>query len=232
MRSVKEAQPSKVLFIGQSKRLKCPSGLIHQTQRSWGRRVRCSPSHRPVRLQLWLHVISMIMPRAPPTVTPPPVLRLDWKTLARITSTWSKPLDLDACPALTSLHQLCGAIDKPKPTWFWGPNQETVAMILSPKPPNRSCRFWGSTEKLVDLRFEAKLRNPHSLFPCAWCRPHTTSPDLLIVWPPSTRPMLNHPQSSAPSLLLLSWSSSLPAISHLSPTHHETSKHDSPHEQR
>jgi hypothetical protein len=43
--------------------------------------------------------------------------------------------------------------------------------------------------------------------------------------------MLDHPQSSAPGLLLLSRSSSLPDMSHLSPTLHETSKRDFPHEQ-
>jgi hypothetical protein len=45
---------------------------------------------------------------------PPPVLRLDWETLARRASRWSKPLDLDVCPALSlSSHRFCGAIDKP-----------------------------------------------------------------------------------------------------------------------
>jgi hypothetical protein len=37
-----------------------------------------------------------------------------------------------------------------------------------------------------------------------------------------------HPRSSAPGLLLLSWSSSLHVMPHLSLEHHETSKHDSP----
>jgi hypothetical protein len=67
--------------------------------------------------------------------------------------------------------------------------------------------------------------------PCAWYRPHTTSPDLPIIQPPSTQPVLDHPRSSAPGLLLLPRSLSPPAMSHLLPAHHETSKRDSPHEQ-
>jgi hypothetical protein len=45
-----------------------------------------------------------------------------------------------------------------------------------------------------------------------------------------TWPVLDHPQSSAPGLLLLPRSSSLPNMSHLSPTQHETSKHNFSHE--
>jgi hypothetical protein len=41
--------------------------------------------------------------------------------------------------------------------------------------------------------------------------------------------VLDHLQSSAPGLLLLPRSSSLPAVPHLSPAYHKTSKHDSPH---
>jgi hypothetical protein len=83
----------------------------------------------------------MMVPRAPPVVTPPLVFRTDWKTLVRLTFTWSKPLDLEACPAPTSLRQFCGATDKSKPTWFWGPNQETITVILRPKPRNHHGDF-------------------------------------------------------------------------------------------
>jgi hypothetical protein len=109
------------------------------------------------------------------------------------------------------------------------PNQETVVVILSLKSPNRTYRFWGPNWVTVDLGFQAKPRNPRSLSPCAWCKSHTTSHDLPIVWPPSTRPVLDHPRSSARSLLHLPRSSSLTALSHLSPTHHERSKRDSLH---
>jgi hypothetical protein len=184
---------------------------------------------------------------------PPSVLRLDWKTLAWLASTRSNPSYLDACPVPFSLYQFCGATDKPSSTWFWDSNQETVAVILRPKSPNRSCPFWDPNWKTwatgfevkpgetilvvlrlnhwqtVDLGFKAQPKNSRSSSPCAWYRLHTASPDLPIVWPPSTRPVLDHAQSSVTGLLLLSRSLSLPTMLHLPPAHHEISKHDSPH---
>jgi hypothetical protein len=54
---------------------------------------------------------------------------------------------------------------------------------------------------------------------------------------PTSRPpdhrvpdLCDHPRSSAPGLLLLPRSSSLHAMPHLPPAHHETSKHNSPNE--
>jgi hypothetical protein len=47
---------------------------------------------------------------APPVVAHLPVFRLDWEILAKLTSTRSKPLDLDTCPAPTSLHRFYGAM--------------------------------------------------------------------------------------------------------------------------
>jgi hypothetical protein len=49
--------------------------------------------------------------------------------------------------------------------------------------------------QIIDLGFEAQPRNPHSLSPCGQDRPHTVTPDLPIIRPPSTRPM-------RPSLIL------------------------------
>jgi hypothetical protein len=103
--------------------------------------------------------------------------------------------------------------------WFWGQTTRTVATYFEAKP-----------RETVNLGFEAKPRNPHFLTPCAQCRPHTASPDLSIVRPPNTRHVLDHPQSSTPSLLLLPQSSLLLTVPHLSPTHHETSKCVSSHE--
>jgi hypothetical protein len=53
-----------------------------------------------------------------------------------------------------------------------------------------------------------------------------------VTRPPGHRvlDLCDHPRSSAPGLLLLPWSSSLHAMPHLPPPHHETSKHDSPSE--
>jgi hypothetical protein len=102
-----------------------------------------------------------MVPRAPPVITPPPVFRPDCETLFRLASTPSKPLDLDACPTLTSFHRFCGITDKQKPTWFSGPNQEIVVVILWPKSANQRCRFCGpSRETLHHLGFEAQPRNP------------------------------------------------------------------------
>jgi hypothetical protein len=99
--------------------------------------------------------------RALPVVTPPPVLRTDWETVTRLASTWSKPLDLHVCPTLISLRQFYDATDKPKPVWFWVPNQDTVTVILRPKSSNRSRRFWDLNSKtLHHLGFEAQPKNP------------------------------------------------------------------------
>jgi hypothetical protein len=85
--------------------------------------------------------------------------------------------------------------------------------------------------KLNKIHIPKLNKKPALLIPFARCRSHTMSPDLSIVWPLNIRLVLDHPRSSAPGLLLLPWSLLLPIISHLSPTHHETSKCDSPHEQ-
>jgi hypothetical protein len=103
--------------------------------------------------------------------------------------------------------------------WFWGQTTRTVAT-----------NFEAKLGETIDLGFEAEQRNPYSSSFCARCRPHTASPDISIVRPSSTQPVLDHPWSSTPSLLLLPRSSSMSAMRHLSPTHHETSKHISPHE--
>jgi hypothetical protein len=42
-----------------------------------------------------------MVPRAPASIAPLPVLRPDWETLARLAFTRSKLLDLDACPTLS-----------------------------------------------------------------------------------------------------------------------------------
>jgi hypothetical protein len=121
MGSGKVPQPSRVLYIGPSKRLKWllrPWGLIEEKRQSKGSRVRRSLSHRPVQLQLDSDATSAMVPRAPPVVVPPLVFRPDWETLARLASTPSKLLDLDACLAPTSLRRFCGTTDKPKSTWF------------------------------------------------------------------------------------------------------------------
>jgi hypothetical protein len=101
--------------------------------------------------------------------------------------------------------------------WFWGQTRKTIATGFEAKP-----------RETVHPGFEAKPRNPRSMSPHARCRPHMTSPDLPIVRSQISRRVPNHLRSSAPSLLLLPRSVSLPTMSHLPPTHHEISKHVSP----
>jgi hypothetical protein len=114
--------------------------------------------------------------------------------------------------------------------WFWGPNHQIIAAgfeAQTEKPITTS--FEAKPGETINLGFEAKPWDPHSLSPCVRCRLHTISPDLSTVRPLSTRPVLYHPRSSVIDLVLLPQSSLLPAMSLLSPAHHKTSKHISPH---
>jgi hypothetical protein len=114
-------------------------------------------------------------------------------------------------------------------------------MVLKPKP--RKCRFEFEAQitkpstlvlrpnhwQTITTSFEARLANPCFSSPtCVWCESHTVSPDLLIIYPPSTQLVPDHSWSSAPGLLLLPWSWSLSTMSHSPPTHHETSNRISP----
>jgi hypothetical protein len=173
-----------------------------------------------------------MVPHAPPTVAPTLVLRSDWETLSRLAFRWSKLPDLDAYPAPSSLHRFYGASDKPKPAWFWGPTQETVAVILRPKSPNWSCRFWGPNWKTVATGFEAK---PEKTVPMVLRLNHWQTVDHGFEAQPRNHwvpDLCDHLRSTTPGLLLLPWSSSLHVMPHLSPAHHETSKHDSPLKQK
>jgi hypothetical protein len=75
------------------------------------------------------------------------------------------------------------------------------------------------------LRLNQETRTPrlhvHSA-DCTWCHPTSRSPGHRVP------DLCDHPRSSAPGLLLVPRSSSLHAMPHLSPAHHETSKRDSP----
>jgi hypothetical protein len=78
-----------------------------------------------------------------------------------------------------SLYPLIGfeaQTNKPCPTWFRGPNQETNAVILWPKSPNLlplgleaqtkkpSLRFCGLYHRTVDLGFDAYIMKLSYLF--------------------------------------------------------------------
>jgi hypothetical protein len=160
----------------------------------------------------------------------PSVLRPDWDTVARLDSRRSKPSDLDVCPALN--HSLIGFVAQPinrslldfefKPRNCRGDFEAKITKselpILRPKPENRRPWFWCSTKKPALLDSICTVQTTHDV-----TRPSD---------PLSTGPVLNHLWSSALYLLLLSRYSSLSAMSHLSPAHHETNNRDSPHETR
>jgi hypothetical protein len=57
----------RVLIVGKLM-TKLPLWSNTTKRQSWDRRVRCSPSHRPVRLRLNLHTTSTMMPHAPFTL--------------------------------------------------------------------------------------------------------------------------------------------------------------------
>jgi hypothetical protein len=169
----------------------------------------------------------MMVSCAPPIVTSPPILMLDWETLARLASRRTKPSDFDTCLTSSCLYRLYGVTDKSKSAWFWGSNQEIIVVILRLKSPNQSYQFWDSNRKPeppilrpnrekpsqwfwwqpVDHGFNAQPRNLYLSSPCAWCRLHTASPDLPIVrpssiWPVQPSPIL-YTRSPTPTTILV-----------------------------
>jgi hypothetical protein len=113
------------------------------------------PLHRT-----WRHRTTM-MPCAAPAITPPPVLRQNWETLAWLALWWSKPPNVGACPHTVFI---CSSVLRHKPTnllphgfeshikkpslWFYGPNHQIAA-----------ASFEALTGKPTDLGFEAQPRN-------------------------------------------------------------------------
>jgi hypothetical protein len=63
--------------------------------------------------------------------------------------------------------------------------------------------FEAKSGEIIDIVFEAKLRNMHYSSPHARCRLHAVSPELLIIRPPSIRPVFDHHRFFALGLLLL-----------------------------
>jgi hypothetical protein len=70
-----------------------------------------------------------------------------------------------------------------------------------------NCHNVFEAKQIVDLDFEAEPRNTCSSSPCARCRPHTASPNLLIIRLPSTRPVRPSPvlctRSTTPATILV-----------------------------
>jgi hypothetical protein len=81
---------------------------------------------------------------------------------------------------------------RPKPR-----NRQTVAVVLRPKSKNLSQWFSGQTTNkplTLVLRLNQETRAAHLVVHGA---DRTASPNLLIIRPPSTRPVLDHPRSPA-----------------------------------
>jgi hypothetical protein len=88
---------------------------------------------------------------------------------------------------------------------FWAPNRwETVPVVLRPN-------HW----QTINLGFKAQPRNTRSSSPRAWCRPHTTLPDLSIARPLSTRSVRPSPvlctRSPTPATILIAAHHAVPA---------------------
>jgi hypothetical protein len=113
------------------------------------------------------------------------------------------------------------------PLVLWRNRQIEVRLVLRPKPRNRRCHFEDQITKPELPVLRLRPGNPSTLV--LSLNQETRVPCLLVPSIDHTRPVPDHPRSSAPSLLLLPRLSLLPVVSHLSPTHHETSKHDSLH---
>jgi hypothetical protein len=186
--------------------------------------------HRTDHLLLHFHATSMMMPRAPPAVAPSPVLSQNRETLARLALRWSKPPDVNVCPYTIFIRS---EVLRRKPTnllplSFEAQTKKLLWWFCCPNYQTSGADFEAQTGKPDDPGFEAQPRNPCFLSPRARYRLYTASHDLPIIRPLSTWPVLDYPQSSAPSLLLLPRSSSLPTMLHLSPTHHETNNEVEP----
>jgi hypothetical protein len=105
--------------------------------------------HQINRLLLHFHATSVMMPREPPAVAPPPVLRQNWKTLAQLASRRSKPPDVDAYPHTVFIRS---SILRHKPT-------NLLPLILRSKLRNRRGDFEAEITKLSTLVLRPKLRN-------------------------------------------------------------------------
>jgi hypothetical protein len=146
-----------VLFIPKAKRLECTYGLKGKLQQIKGSLVRLPLRHTRCHwtdhLLPHFNVTSAMMPPTPPVITPPPVLR---EKLENPSLTCFMTKQSARCWRVPShrLHPLIGfeaQTDKPPPTWFWGPNQETITVILRPKSQNRRPWFWGLVIAIIWL---------------------------------------------------------------------------------
>jgi hypothetical protein len=95
-------------------------------------------------------------------------------------------------------------VEKTVATCFEAKLAKTVRVVLRP-----------NYSQIVDLGFKAQPRNSRSSSSRARCRPHTVSPDLSIVRPPSTRPvrpsLILCTRSPTPTMILVATRHATPA---------------------
>jgi hypothetical protein len=168
-----------------------------------------------------------MVPRAPPVVTPPPVLRPDRETLARLASKRASHQILTRVPHRPLSISFVVQPTNRTPLGFEAQTTKPELPVLRPKPGTRATGFKAKPEKTVravlrsnhsqtiNLGFVAQSRNPHSSSPRARCRPHIAPPNLSIAQPPSTRhvrpSMVLCPKSPTPAMILI-------AARHAAPT--------------
>jgi hypothetical protein len=117
-----------------------------------------------------------MMPRAPPIVAPPPVLRPIQQTLAWLASRWSKPPDLDLCPTLhhpplsvlwCNRQTVACLVLRPRPRNCHSDFEVQITkpelLVLRPKPGNRRPWFWGSTKKHALLISMCTVQTAHDI---------------------------------------------------------------------
>jgi hypothetical protein len=120
--------------------------------------------------------------------------------------------------------------EKPVPLVLRSNRRKSSPPVLRPNRRIPSEWFWGkTTNKLLTLIYRLNQKS------CA-SRLHVHGTDRTRRHPTfrssghRVPDLCDHPRSSAPSLILLARSSSLPTMPRLPPAHNEASKHDSPHE--
>jgi hypothetical protein len=146
-----------VLFICE-KRLEHPCGLKWKLLLLKGSLVRLQLHrtwrHQSDHLLLLFHVTSAMMPHAWSIVTPLPVWRQNWKTLAWLASHQSNyQMSMHVLTPYSSAHR------------FWDTNRQTSSnMILRHKSRNRRGDFEAQITKLSTLVLRLKPRNRRSGF--------------------------------------------------------------------
>jgi hypothetical protein len=120
---------------------------LRRTQRHW-------TDH----LLFHFHATSMIIPRAPPVVAHSPVLRQNWKPLARLASRRSMPPNVNMCAHTVFIHSSVlrhkpinllplgfEAQTKKPPWWFWVTNHQIIDLSFEAQTKKLLQWFWGQT---------------------------------------------------------------------------------------